>query len=91
MNKWLVAFIFSISIPLVLGSTQEISGDIEVDYIPFSSAVTLHLSGATVGGELLPIETTAILLAGVQTNLAWIVPFALSVAGISVFILKKKF
>jgi len=44
-----------------------------------------------IGGELLPIDTTALLLAGMQTNLAWIVPIALSVVGIGVILVKKKF
>jgi len=43
-----------------------------------------------IGGEMIPIETTALLLAGVQTNLAWIVPFALSAAGISIFLVRRK-
>jgi len=44
-----------------------------------------------IGGTVLPLDTTALLLAGMQTNLAWMVPLALSAAGIGVFILKKKF
>jgi len=44
-----------------------------------------------VGGELLPIDTTSLLLAGVQTNLTWIIPIALSVIGISVILVRKKF
>jgi len=44
-----------------------------------------------IGGTVLPLDTTSLLLAGMQTNLAWMVPLALSAAGIGVFILKKKF
>ena len=42
-----------------------------------------------IGGELLPLDTTALLLAGMQTNLAWIIP-VLSAAGIGVFIIRRK-
>ena len=44
-----------------------------------------------IGGELLPIDTTALLLAGFQTNLAWIIPVALSAVGIGVILVRKKF
>jgi len=43
-----------------------------------------------VGGEYFTLDSTALLLAGVQTNLAWIIP-VLSAAGIGAFILRKKF
>ncbi len=91
MNKKQFALIFSVSIPLVLGSSQEISGDIEVAYIPFSPGVTLQLSGLSVGGEYITLDTTALLASGVQTNLSWIVPIALSVVGIGVILVRKKF
>jgi len=44
-----------------------------------------------IGGELLPINTTVLLLAGVQTNLGWIIPVAISAVGISAFLVKRKF
>ena len=44
-----------------------------------------------IGGKLLSLDTTALLLAGVQTNLAWIVPVALSAVGIGVILVRKKF
>jgi len=44
-----------------------------------------------IGGKLLPIDTTALLLAGMQTNLAWIIPIALSVIGLGVILVRKKF
>lgn len=43
-----------------------------------------------VGGEILPINTTALLLAGVQTNLAWMIPIAFSAVGIGVILVKTK-
>jgi len=47
--------------------------------------------GQLVGGEYLTIDTAALLLAGMQTNLAWIVPVALSAVGIGVILVRKKF
>jgi len=44
-----------------------------------------------IGGKLLPIDTTALLLAGVQTNLGWIILVAISAVGISAFLVKRKF
>jgi len=44
-----------------------------------------------VGGELISIDTTALLLAGVQTNLAWMIPIAASAVGIGLVLVKRKF
>ena len=53
----------------------------------------LHLSLQTfpvVGGEYFTLDKTALLVAGLQTNLAWIIPL-LAVAGIGAVVLRKKF
>jgi len=42
-----------------------------------------------IGGKLLPIDTTALLLAGMQTNLAWIIPVIVSAVGFGIVILRK--
>jgi len=42
-----------------------------------------------VGGEYFTLDTTALLLAGLQTNLAWIIP-VLSAAGIGIFLVRRK-
>ena len=43
-----------------------------------------------VGGEYLPINTTALLLAGVQTNLTWLLPVILSIVGIGLVLFSRK-
>ncbi len=43
----------------------------------------------SVGGELLPLDTTALLLAGAQMNAAWIIPVIVSAIGIGIVILRK--
>jgi len=42
-----------------------------------------------VGGELIPIETTSLLLAGAQT-FSWMIPVVLSVLGIGLFVVSRK-
>jgi len=45
--------------------------------------------GQTVGGEYLTLDTISLLVAGLQTNLVWIIPTLMSVGSI-VFLLKRK-
>jgi len=42
-----------------------------------------------VGGELIPIESTSLLLAGAQT-FSWMIPVVLSVLGIGLFVVSRK-
>ena len=42
-----------------------------------------------VGGELLPIDNTALILAGAQT-FSWMIPVVLSVLGIGLFVVSRK-
>ena len=42
-----------------------------------------------VGGELIPIETTSLLLAGAQ-SFSWMIPVTLSVLGIGLFVVSRK-
>ena len=43
-----------------------------------------------VGGKLLPLDTTALLLAGAQSSLIWILPVVLAGIGLASYKLKKK-
>ena len=43
-----------------------------------------------IGGELLPIDTTTLLVAGAKTNAAWLIPLVLSAAGIGLVFLKRE-
>ena len=58
--------------------------------IPVNFPIEITALFPGVGGELLTIDTTALLLAGMQTNLAWIVPVALSAVGIGVLLVRRK-
>ncbi len=48
-----------------------------------------QISSQFVGGELFPIDTTSLLLAGVQTNLAWMIPAIVAAIGIGIVIARK--
>jgi len=51
--------------------------------------VSLTIDTMIVGGELLPIETTSLLLAGAQ-SFSWMIPVVLSVLGIGLFVVSRK-
>jgi len=42
-----------------------------------------------IGGEIIPIETTSLILAGAQT-FSWMIPVVLSVLGIGLFVVSRK-
>ena len=43
-----------------------------------------------IGGEIIPINTTALLLAGVQSVSMWMIPVVIAGAGIGVFVIKRR-
>lgn len=47
-------------------------------------------ASANVGGEIMPLESTSLLLAGVQTSLVWIFPMVLVGAGFTAYKFSKK-
>jgi len=49
----------------------------------------LDITMAMVGGEMFPVDTTALLLAGVELNAIWILP-AIAAIGIGAFIVSRK-
>ena len=48
-----------------------------------------NLVADVIGGELIPIESTTLLLAGAQT-FSWMIPVVLSVLGIGLFVVSRK-
>ena len=44
---------------------------------------------SVIGGEIIPIETTSLILAGAQT-FSWMIPVVLSVLGIGLFVVSRK-
>jgi len=45
--------------------------------------------GCPVGGEIIPIESTSLILAGFQSTAMWLLPIAVAGAGIAAFSLRK--
>jgi len=45
--------------------------------------------GSIIGGEIIPIEQTSLILAGAQT-FSWMIPVVLSVLGIGLFVVSRK-
>jgi len=66
---------------IVSGQDQNFGDSVPITTIPSICSV--------VGGELLPIDSTALLLAGSQT-FSWMIPVVLSVLGIGLFIASRK-
>jgi len=75
-------------------------GTLESGWEVPSSAFNLHMSfvltgqptevvDGVVGGELLPIDNTALVLAGAQ-SFSWMIPVVLSVLGIGLFVVSRK-
>jgi len=59
---------------------------------PVGAANWFQLTGHVpiVGGELIPIDSTALLLAGAQMNAAWMIPILVSAAGIGLLMQAQK-
>jgi len=60
-----------------------------VDCGRFVSTASAIVTVSPVGGELIPIETTSLILAGAQT-FSWMIPIVLSVLGIGLFVVSRK-
>jgi len=43
-----------------------------------------------IGGEISPIETTALLLVGAQTSVLWMAPLLFALVGTAIIYIKKK-
>lgn len=56
---------------------------------PTSLLCELTIVTPAVGGTIIPIETTSLLLAGTQST-TWMIPVVLSVAGIGLFVVSRK-
>jgi hypothetical protein len=55
----------------------------------FSASNFNQLPKVAVGGELIPIETTMVLVAGAQYSMAWMIPVIVSGIGIAIVIARK--
>ena len=53
------------------------------------SDLAFFIPGKVVGGEIIPIESTSLILAGVQ-SFSWMIPVVLSGIGIGLFAVSRK-
>ncbi len=60
-------------------------GIITGSVLPLPGIVNL----CTVGGDLIPLDTSALILAGAQTNAAWMIPVIVSAIGIGIVVARK--
>jgi hypothetical protein len=51
---------------------------------------TFTVPPTIVGGKIIPIETTSLILSWIQTSAAWLMPVVISSAGIGLIILQKR-
>jgi len=66
-------------------------GDVTVWSIDLSGVITC-IEGSClplVGGELIPLDTTSLIVAGAQMNASWMIPVIVSGIGIAIVIARK--
>ncbi|MGI0056040.1 MAG: hypothetical protein ACREAK_01565 [Nitrosarchaeum sp.] len=56
----------------------------------YSTSILLSPPPLPIGGKIIPIETTALLLAGAQTSAVWMAPLLAGAAGVATILIKKK-
>jgi len=55
----------------------------------FCTLTTKEIIQISVGGEMMPVDSTALLVAGAQMNAAWMIPVIVSAIGIGIVIARK--
>jgi len=68
----------------VIDSTDDVEGESRVTIDAFSGPWC-----PKVGGEFIPVDTSALLVAGAQMNAAWMIPVIVSGIGIAIVIARK--
>ena len=80
---------------ILVGGPQELSNSkrstdgINWELIGLDFPLTITGVESIIGGEIIPINTTALLLAGVQSVSMWMIPVVVSGAGIGVFVIMR--
>ncbi len=76
--------------PFLIGNPAHIHlGDGNFSPTSFDNWFQITAKEQVVGGEFLPIDSTALILAGAQ-SFSWIIPVVLSVLGIGLFVVSRK-
>ena len=61
----------------------------DISTITFDALWSMGPDDVIVGGEIIPLDTTALLLAGAQSVSMWMIPVVVSGAGIGVFVIMR--
>ena len=76
---------------VLIGAQNDDTNGVDVGQAHLFDPISICvIQGGGVGGEYFTLDTTALLVAGLQTNLAWIIP-VLSAAVIGAVLIRKKF
>ncbi len=68
----------------------DLAGNVFVVALFSDNAFKLEPEEIVVGGEFSPIDSTALVLAGLQTSAIWMIPVVLSGIGIGLFVVSRK-
>jgi len=68
---------------------RDVTANIDDEYFGEFYTSEPQPSDEVIGGEIIPIETTSLILAGSQ-SLSWMIPVVLSVLGIGLFVVSRK-
>ena len=71
-------------------STCQVEPTWQCTSTPFQTSVC-NLIPLNVGGQIIPVDSTALLVAGAQTNALWLIPLIGTAVIIGVVLAKKKF
>ena len=79
-------------VPVQVGDVFGFRVDATDDFAGFGVLDITNFDGpqCVVGGELLPIDSTALVLAGLQTSAIWMLPVLAGAAGVGVFYIKTR-
>ena len=73
-----------------LGGSIIIDSDLEVDFdLIFATLFLQPGKGVLVGGTIIPVDTTALLLASTQITAVWLIPVIVAGIGITIVITRK--
>ena len=46
--------------------------------------------GQSIGGELMPLDSTSLLIVGIHANTSWLIPVVFSIVGIGLILFRRK-
>lgn len=71
--------------------TCQVESGWECTSVPFATSVCTLIPQSVVGGQIIPADSTALLLAGAQTNALWLISLIGVTVALGVVLATKKF